>query len=207
MRRRPVAVLAVLLAAGTMLLAWSQPWFALSLREGAVTGEPIAVGGDLAAPAVLAISLATAAVAAVLAIAGPRMRVVLGIAIALLGAGAVLAAVAVLVNPSAPFERVVAEELGIAGPAAAEAIAAAAATAWPVVAIAGGAAAAALGVLVAVRSREWPRSGRRYERGAGGAGGDDTIDAWDAISRGDDPTSATDRLDTSNEQETDPHER
>ncbi len=140
----------------------------------------------------LAIALATAAVAAVLAIAGPRMRIALGIVIALLGIGALGAAVAVLADPSAVFERVVGESTGIGGEGALSMIETAAPTVWPVVAAIAGALGAVLGAAVALFSRRWGVTGRRYERGdaapAAGGATPDAVDAWDAISHGDDPT-------------------
>ncbi len=205
MRRRPAAIAAIVLAAATMLLAWSQPWFEL-----VVQGEPLTIGGDLAAGAVLAIALALLAVAGVLAIAGVGLRRVLGAVVALVGVGAVAAAVAVLADPHELFERVVAERTGIGGTGALDLVESAAATVWPVLAIVAGLAAAALGVGVIVGSRHWPASGRRYERGTGAAAAatGDPIEAWDSISRGDDPTDAhaapppTDRIASSDDQET-----
>lgn len=192
MRRRSAAVSAILLAAGSLLLAWSQTWFFLVIEPGTGAPEDITIGGDAAGASVLAISLATAAVAAVLALAGPRLRIVLGFVIAVLGAGAAWSAISVLSSPDAVFERVIAERTGLAGGGALDSITAAGATMWPVVAIIGGAATAVLGVWVVFVSKHWSTSGRRYERGStADADPTDTVATWDSISHGGDPTAAT----------------
>ena len=188
MRRRPAAILAILLASGSLLLAWSQAWFVLSIDPGSGAAETLALAGDAAAPALIAIALAVMAVAAVLALAGPRLRVVLAAAIAILGVGAVAVSVSVLADPSTVFEREIAELTGLGGAGASSAILAAASTIWPVVAIIGGAATAVLGVVVAIVSRHWRSTGRRYERGTTPADPTDSVAAWDAISGGGDPT-------------------
>lgn len=195
MRRRPVAVLALLLSAGALLLAWSQPWFLVSIDPGTGAREELVLGGDAAAPAIIAIALAVMAVAAVLALAGPRLRIVLGVVIALLGVGAVVVSVSVLTDPSTVFEREIAEHTGLGGSGALDTILAAASTLWPVLAAGAGAVTAALGVTVAIVARHWRSAGRRYERGGSAADPTDSVATWDAISDGGDPTAdrSTDR--------------
>jgi uncharacterized membrane protein (TIGR02234 family) len=55
--------------------------------------------------------------------------------------------------------------------------------------------AAAGGLLTALRGRDWPAMGARYERrsrqsapAAGPIHGAGTVEAWDALDRGEDPT-------------------
>ncbi|GIJ25267.1 hypothetical protein Vqi01_04290 [Micromonospora qiuiae] len=65
---------------------------------------------------------------------------------------------------------------------------------WPAICLLGGLLAAAGGLLTALRGHRWPAMGARYERpsnrpAAGGpVGGRGTVDAWDALDRGEDPT-------------------
>jgi hypothetical protein len=68
-----------------------------------------------------------------------------------------------------------------------------AAPGWPAVAALGGLALAAGGALALVRGRRWPAMGARYERrrrepDAGGRGSG-TLQTWEALDRGEDPTS------------------
>lgn len=55
---------------------------------------------------------------------------------------------------------------------------------------AGGVLIAVAGGLTVLRGSRWPAMGRKYERAAqaGAAGGNSARDAWDALDRGDDPT-------------------
>lgn len=203
MRRRGIALTSIVVAAATLVLAWSQTWFVLQL-----SGEPLEIGGDAAAPAVLALALTLLALVGVLAIAGPRLRVGLGVIVVLVGAGSAVVAGAVVLDPSAVFERAVGDATGIGGAGALALIDSAASTAWPLVAIAGGVAAAAIGIGVVLRSRAWPASGRRYEVTAAGEAPRDAVETWDSMSRGDDPTDGherapeTDRLPGSDDEET-----
>ncbi|WP_258378276.1 Trp biosynthesis-associated membrane protein [Micromonospora endophytica] len=70
-------------------------------------------------------------------------------------------------------------------------------TVWqpPALCLLGGVLVAAGGLLTALRGHRWPAMGARYERAAnrpaaagGPIGGGGTVDAWDALDRGEDPT-------------------
>ncbi|MFF2270660.1 Trp biosynthesis-associated membrane protein [Agromyces sp. NPDC058136] len=207
----PVIVVTIL-GAGLGLLAWSQTWFDLVLAAGAgahVTAEVIAVPGSVASPAIAALSLAGLALAAALSLAGPGIRLVLGVLEVLLGGCLVLAAALSLGDPVGSVSPAVTEATGVAGQApTAELVGAAAATIWPIVAIVGGVLVVVAGVLVLVTGTRWPASTRRYRSGlepvdgdtapTGGASpaaeraaSDRAIDDWDELSRGDDPTDDT----------------
>ncbi len=67
--------------------------------------------------------------------------------------------------------------------------------AWPLLALVGGLVVVAAGLLAVVRGRDWPTMGGRYERAgtrskapAGASGPDDAAGTWDALDRGEDPT-------------------
>lgn len=201
-----------IVGAGLGLLAWSQTWFDLVLAAGAgahVSAEVIAVAGSVASPAIAALALAGLALAAALALAGPGIRVVLGILEILLGGCLVLAAALSLGDPVAAVAPSVTEATGVAGEGpTAELVGTAVATIWPVVAIVAGVLVLVAGVLVLVTGTAWPSSARRYRSGlepVEGASGDAAdaprvrergasdraIDDWDELSRGDDPTDDT----------------
>ncbi|WFE48740.1 Trp biosynthesis-associated membrane protein [Verrucosispora sp. WMMD1129] len=66
---------------------------------------------------------------------------------------------------------------------------------WPALTLLGGILAAVGGALTMLRGHRWPAMGARYERrttrptGTGGAiGGAGTVEAWEALDRGEDPT-------------------
>ncbi|MFE6966412.1 Trp biosynthesis-associated membrane protein [Agromyces sp. NPDC057679] len=211
-RMKLPAIVLTILGAGLGLLAWSQTWFDLVLASGAgahVSADVIAVPGSVASPAIAALSLAGLALAAALALAGPGIRIVLGVLEVLLGGCLVLAASLSLGDPVGAVSASVTEATGVAGAApTADLVGTAVATVWPTVAIVAGVLVVLAGLVVLVTGTRWPASTRRYRSGlesadgAGAAAGaasdapgraasDRAIDDWDELSRGDDPTDDT----------------
>jgi len=203
-RMKLPAVLATVVGGGLALLAWSQTWFDLELADAAAhgAGDGIAVPGSVASPALAALGLAALALVAALAIAGPVIRIVLGILEVVLGGCVLLAVWLTIGDPVGAVSPAVTDATGVsgAGPTA-ELVASVDQTAWPVAAIAGGILLVAAGIVVLVTGTRWPASSRRYRAvrladaqgsapGAapGRAASDRAIDDWDELSRGDDPT-------------------
>ncbi|HKH08285.1 MAG TPA: Trp biosynthesis-associated membrane protein [Agromyces sp.] len=202
-RMKLPAIVATIIGAGLVLLSWSQTWFTLVIETGAgaSTADPIEVAGSVASPALAALGLAGLALVAALAIAGPGIRVVLGVLEVLLGGCILLAAGISLGDPVAAVSAAVTDATGVSGSGpTAELVASVTATLWPVLAIAGGALVVVAGVVVLVTGTRWPASSRRYsgarlaEDVAGATtvaerpASDRAIDDWDGLSRGDDPT-------------------
>lgn len=196
------AILATVVGAGLVLLSWSQTWFDLVIEASTTggVGDPIAVAGSIASPALAALGLAGLALVAALGIAGPGIRFVLGVLEVLLGGCVLLAASLTLADPVASVSPAVTDATGVAGAEpTAELVASVTATLWPVLAIVGGVLLVLAGLAVLVTGGRWPASTRRYsdsrmaaEDAAAGAVGrpasDRAIDDWDGLSRGDDPT-------------------
>ncbi|GLI28822.1 hypothetical protein ARHIZOSPH14_30640 [Agromyces rhizosphaerae] len=179
-------MLGALGAAGLGLLAWTQTWFTVTLDAGAAHEVP----GQVADAALAALALAGLALGAALAIAGRVARLVLGLLAVVLGACIVLSAWLAIGDPAGAAAPVVTESTGIAGESAVALVASVAWTAWPWVGAASGVLLAAAGIAVLATSSRWPESSRRYravrvERADGAAG---TVDEWDELSRGEDPT-------------------
>jgi uncharacterized membrane protein (TIGR02234 family) len=211
-RVKSLALVTGLLGAGLALLAWSQTWFELHLvgQSGPSAGA-IEVGGGIASPALAALGLAGLALVAAIAIAGPLMRILLAVLQVLLGGSIVLAAALALGDPVGAVAPAVTEATGVAGAApTAELVASADPTLWPAAAIAGGGLVVLAGIAALVTTRRWPGSSRRYSavRTADAdaeappspeaaavprtderrKASDRAVDAWDELSRGDDPT-------------------
>jgi len=172
--------------AALVLLAWSQPWFTVTLPD-----ETITVGGDVAGAALPPLALASLALVLALAIAGPGFRIILGILEALLGLVVALVSGIALGDPVAASAPAITKATGISG---ADSLAAlvegVTTTAWPVVALIGGIMMGLLGIAITVTGGRWPQSGRKYSRSRlESADGSSPIDEWDALSEGDDPTS------------------
>lgn len=203
-RMKLPAVLATIVGSGLVLLSWSQAWFDLELADASAqgSGEPIAVAGGIASPALAALGLAGLALVAALAIAGPAIRLVLGLVEVVLGACVLIASGISLGDPVAAVAPAVTEATGVTGSApTAELVASATATAWPVAAVAGGVLLAAAGLIVLVTGSRWPSSSKRYRAArldaddaatsvppSDLAASDRAIDDWDELSRGEDPT-------------------
>jgi hypothetical protein len=163
-RLKGLMILGVLVVSALVFLAWSQSWGTLSVTGDGASDRALDVPGATAAPALAALGLAGLASAAALAIAGPVIRIVLGVLQVLLGASIVLSGTGPLVDPVSAGAPVITAATGVAGAESVQAIARSeSVTAWPVAAILLGALLAALGVAVAATTARWPASGRRYQ--------------------------------------------
>ena len=176
--------------AGLALLAWTQPWVAIDLSDG----RTLVVSGDRAAGAVSALALTCLVLNGALSIASHIFRLVLGALEALIGATLVLVSSLALGSPVTASAAALSEATGVSGnDSLGTLVASVSVTGWPWVSVAAGALLVALGVAVLASAARWPGSGRKY--GAvrmqtldGVTADASNIDAWDALSRGDDPT-------------------
>lgn len=171
------AVLLLVLAGAALLVATAGPWLTgVVPRPAPLPDELLERTADDVAPAVRALGLVVLAAApALLAVRG-RGRPVLGALVVAAGAGALVAALRPLLDPT-----------GVSGTGADLS-----ATARPWLAAAGAALAVLGGLLVVVRGRGWPGLGRRYEAPAARREAPDPAAdgaaAWEALDRGEDPT-------------------
>ncbi|WP_306214576.1 Trp biosynthesis-associated membrane protein [Actinoplanes sp. RD1] len=164
-------------AAGAGLALWgiTRTWSTKVTDRPGLTQLRESHPGTDTAPLVLALALVALAGAGALFATKGVVRRVLGVLIALAGAGT---AVAAIVGRAGL-------ELGNAG---------AGGTVWPIVCVAGGLLVVLGGWWTVRHGHEWPGMGARYERTVTAPAADDTtgtVDArtaWDALDRGDDPT-------------------
>ena len=174
--------------AALVLLAWSQVWFAVTAVDGDLTTS-YEVAGDMVAGALPPLALASLALVAALAIAGPGFRIVLGLLEALLGVGVVVVTIFVLSDPISAFSTEVTRRTGNAGSESIrDLVTEVDTTGWPILAIIAGALMIVLGIAIAVTGGRWPTSGRKYSRSRLESADASPIDEWDALSEGDDPT-------------------
>jgi uncharacterized membrane protein (TIGR02234 family) len=191
-RAKYVLILTSLLLSGLALIAWTQTWLDVELAPGAPTSA-VAVDGAVAAPALAALALAGLALAAALAIAGLLFRFVLGVLNVVLGGCIALSSVLVLTDPVAASEAAVTNVTGIAGSnSIAGLVDTTLLTPWPVIALATGFLLALVGVGILVTATRWPSSSRKYSavrlEPVDGDAMPDSVDSWDDLTRGDDPT-------------------
>jgi uncharacterized membrane protein (TIGR02234 family) len=197
-RLKPVLVLAVIGASGLALLSWTQVWVNLTLADDGSTQQLLAVAGSVASPGLTALALAGLALAGALTIAGPVIRIILGLLEVLLGVSVLLSASLAVGDPVGASTAAVTTATGIAGTDSTRAaVGQAALTGWPFLALAAGILMVLAGLCVCVTGRHWPGPTKRYEAttfepvtdaATGQVRPRDAVDDWDGLTRGDDPT-------------------
>ncbi|MFI2752308.1 Trp biosynthesis-associated membrane protein [Cellulomonas sp. P22] len=189
--RGRVALLLALLAGLTALGA--VPVWLRTQGTSALEGQvPVDVTGTQAAPGVIAAAVVLLAAAAAVGLVGRIGRwVVVGV-VAAAGGVVVWSTLDVVSAPEPAAEVVAAAVTGVGALAAPVTL-----TAWPWVVLAIGLVDLLAAGVVVRSSRRWPRPTRRHTTVAAGAGAgaetalpgpDDDQAAWDALTRGDDPT-------------------
>lgn len=193
-RELGIAVALCLAGAVLGLVAAGQPWAHVTVRQPPpLSLLTVALSGRVLAPPVGAAALV--GLAGVVAVAAARGwgRVALGGLLVLTGA-AMLASLPAVSGARVRDSAALAERVPNA--AAAGSAVTVTSTAWPVVAAVGGALVFAAGALTVFRGRRWPAMSARYDAPSGAAASRTSGSAavageaaqWDAIDRGEDPT-------------------
>ena len=178
-------VVTLLVAAGATAGSTAPAWFRAS-GSSALAGEvAVAVSGGQAAPGVLAAAVVLLAAAAAVGLVGRVGRWVVVAVVVAAGVLVLVSVVGVLRDPAPVATIAVAAATGVtalAGPVSS--------TAWPWFAGVLGLLDVLVGLGLARASARWGATSRRHERTASAATAeaDDDRSAWDALTRGDDPT-------------------
>lgn len=179
-RSKRAALLLVLGGAALALVAGTRTWV-----SGTVGNQLFDVGGSTAAPGVSALALVSAAGAVVLATAAQGVRRVGAVLVVLAGLGGATLAGAVLRDPVGAVRPAAEAATGTVGSTAAVT---ASVQVWPFLALLAGFVVAGGGLVALLRGGTWSGPSPRYERPAEDPGRAGASTAWDALSRGDDPT-------------------
>lgn len=186
-RRKGLSLIAIVVLAALVFTTWSQTWFTMTIQQ-----KPFLVAGSVAGSALAPIALASLALVAALAIAGPFFRVVLAVLLAMLGVCVIVVSAFAIANPVVSATAAITKVTGVAGTVSvAKLVTATSTTAWPIVAIVLGVLVTLLGMTIVPTARSWPVSGRKYSRSrlmTADAEGLDPVQEWDALSDGGDPT-------------------
>lgn len=195
LRRTAPAVLATLVCAIGLFAASAAVWIHATVQT---TLQPLTVdvAGSDAAPAVTALGLVAGAAAVTSTLAGRVLRTIVGAVVALAGVGAIFAVLSVTADPENASRGPVGTQTGAVGTGGEYAV-----TAFPWLALVAAAALILCGIwLMLVARNADQKAGRRYDRdaltGNKAASVDENvttahsndIDAWDAFTRGEDPT-------------------
>ncbi|WP_425953827.1 Trp biosynthesis-associated membrane protein [Xylanimonas sp. McL0601] len=188
--RGRAAVLVVLL--GALALATAGPtWVRAQTATALDPTVAVAVSGGTAAPAVNAAGLVLVAAGLALALGGRVARRVVLVVVAAAGVLITASAVAVATSPADVAAAGAAEAAGVT-----DLTAPASVTVWPWLCAAVGVLIVLAAVLVGLAARGWTASSGRHERAAPNPDTGpqvDAHDAWDAQTRGTDPTAPEDR--------------
>ncbi|HRN30238.1 MAG TPA: Trp biosynthesis-associated membrane protein, partial [Terrimesophilobacter sp.] len=168
--------------AALALLGATQPWFTV---RGMSFGA-LAVGADIAAPSVTALSVAGLALVGAVAIANTVVRRVLAAIQLLLGLGVLIVTVRALMDPITAVLPTVSTATGVAGSDSLAALVGSVdGSVWPWFSLAGGAVLMLTAAWTFMTARNWPGSGSKY---GGQAIVKSPVSDWDALSDGADPT-------------------
>ncbi|MDQ1529342.1 MAG: hypothetical protein QOH77_1132 [Actinomycetota bacterium] len=185
-RLRVLTIFGIAAIAGLTMLTTTQNWWTLHLE-----GHTVPVPGSSAAPALTSLALCGLALAAALAIAGPVIRLILGIIQLFIAFTIVLSSIQSLSDPEQPSASLMTTATGISGEASLrKLIESVAYTPWGWIAIFVGVLTFLAGIWLLATFRFWPVASRKYQsvRFAPAGGPRDAVIDWDALSDGADPT-------------------
>jgi hypothetical protein len=181
-------ILATTVVAVLTLISSTQTWFSVVLSDGAA----LEVDGQVGAPALSALALTSLVLVGALSIAGPVFRVVFGVLQVLIGVAIVFSAVLAVTDPVAAAAPAVSVATGVAGTESVRGLVTSIALSpWPWLALVAGALIVLLGAAIVVTGRSWPGSTRKYQtttRLEDPSAPRSSVDDWDSLSHGDDPT-------------------
>ena len=179
-----VAVCCVV-AGGIALFASGREWVTFTVEQAPLAPLHGGASGHVVAGAATPLSLVV--LAGVVAFPATRAfgRRTAGLLVGLAGAGLMVTAIQVALEPRHAVAREAARLTGRLNVTPTSAVL----TAWPWVMIVLGAFALAIGLMTVFYARHWPAMGRRYDAGVPAKpGAVDETSMWDRLDQGDDPT-------------------
>lgn len=197
-RARLLSVLTALAVGVVGVASSTQTWLVAVLDDGGQ--HELFVTGAAAVPVLAPLSLAVLALGGALTVVGLILRCAFGVlTVGIAGALGLLSAQVAFTIPVSAVASTVTSATGITGTdAVAALVASITATPWPAITLAASVVLLAGGVFILVTARAWGRTGRRFESdstAATQAGTEapasrpfDSVDSWDDLSRGADPT-------------------
>ena len=170
---------ALALGVVVVLLSSSPVWLRVTLKAGAGT---VKLTGGKAASAAVPLALVAAAGLVAIALVRNWVRRILAVLAAASGAGVFIAVVRVLAGPDSVAR-------GSSKVSSAGEVASVHAAAVPYLGLLGSLLIIGGAITIALTCGRWPAPGRRYERDKAPVGR--PTDAWDALERGEDPTTGS----------------
>jgi hypothetical protein len=184
-RGRAVALVALL---GLALFGLTLPTWATAVASTTVGAQQVVVAGTDAAPAAASAALVVLVAGLVLALSGRVTRVLAVAGVVVGGTLGVVSAAGFLADPQPVLEQAAAAVSGVPEISGDPQL-----TAFPVLALVVAGVTTLVGLALPFVAGSWQRVGRRYEVGASAPAGPadprtQARDDWDALTRGDDPS-------------------
>ncbi|MBA8816147.1 putative membrane protein (TIGR02234 family) [Microbacterium halimionae] len=195
-RARLISVLAVLSAGALGIISSTQTWLSVTVADGSSSSLP--VSGAATIPVLAPLSLAVLAAGAALSIIGLVLRYIFGVLTLVIAGGLSYATAQVaFAPPVTAVSSTVTEATGISGiDAITDLVSDIVVTPWPFISLLAWIILIFGSIFMLFTARRWNRGGRRYDTAARREVDDgkplDSIDSWDGLSRGDDPTAPGD---------------
>ena len=206
-RFKSMSLLAAIVLSAMVLIGWSQTWFVFDVSFAEGQSRPLDISGQQVASALSALGLTGFALTAALSLEGILLRRILGILLFFLGVGIFFATIAPWADPISAAAPALTALSAISDVETLRTfVLSTSTTAWPGVSAVMGLLFLPLGILIFFTAGKWGTASRKFERtskkaasptsslGVADAPGQmedvsaQNIDAWDALSHGDDPT-------------------
>ena len=206
-RFKSMSLLAAIVLSAMVLIGWSQTWFVFDVSFAEGQSRPLDISGQQVASALSALGLTGFALTAALSLAGILLRRILGILLFLLGVGIFFATIAPWADPISAAAPALTALSAISDVETLRTfVLSTSTTAWPGVSAVMGLLFLPLGILIFFTAGKWGTASRKFERTSKKAASPTSslgvadapaqmedvsaqnIDAWDALSHGDDPT-------------------
>ena len=206
-RFKSMSLLAAIVLSAMVLIGWSQTWFVFDVSFAEGQSRPLDISGQQVASALSALGLTGFALTAALSLAGILLRRILGILLFFLGVGIFFATIAPWADPISAAAPALTALSAISDVDTLRTfVLSTSTTAWPGVSAVMGLLFLPLGILIFFTAGKWGTASRKFERTSKKAASPTSslgvadapaqmedvsaqnIDAWDALSHGDDPT-------------------
>jgi uncharacterized membrane protein (TIGR02234 family) len=172
------AVLGTAAAGGLLLLAAGRTWGHADVQATGGARVSVSVTGGDVAPALPALGVALLVLAVAVLAARSWLRRVVGLAVVVVGGAAIAVAATARDDVAAELTRQAFVATEVIPPST---------SGWALVAVFAGALGGLAGALTVFVGARWPTLGSRYDAPAARPR-DETVSAWEALDRGDDPT-------------------
>lgn len=188
-RLRALTIWGGMLSSALALLSWSQTWFVFHVSTGVTLTADVSVAGAAVAPALIGGALLGFVSALALLVSASWLRYTAGVFFFIAALLELVGVLSALSNPVAASALPLSKTTGLSDlTALSEATASTETFAWPYVGICSAITTAVFAAVILLTATKWPSTASRYDRNVRSTETPDTIESWDRLSAGSDPT-------------------